>query len=269
MRTAVRVKQTSTTTGTGNLTMAAAPTGFRNFLTVMSDRNGFTMNDWAPYMAENASGSEWEFGVAQVTNTGSGVLERATAVIFDSSNAGSLVNFTGNTTIRLVAPPDVFNLNRKCSVYLNASATLSGAGATTVTWTTEIEDTDTIWTSGANADKLYIPKWADRVHVTFRGWVGGSTHTLAYPIGIYLNGYYCDCGDNFGTIDNSSAAMYGDSANSDRWYANLQADFVVDRAAVADTDNQAYVQCRFSNPVGSSAGTVYLNDTYVQLRVTG
>jgi len=78
-----RVRETSTTSGTGAITLAGAVTGFRRFSAVCS------VGDEVQYVI--TEGASWEVGVGiySATNT----LTRST--VLASSNAGSLVSFTG------------------------------------------------------------------------------------------------------------------------------------------------------------------------------
>jgi hypothetical protein len=79
-----RVQETSTTTGTGTLTLAGAVTQFQTFSSAVG--NGNTTY----YTIYNAGGSDWEVGIGTV---GAGTLARTT--VLASSNANALVNFTG------------------------------------------------------------------------------------------------------------------------------------------------------------------------------
>jgi hypothetical protein len=86
-----RVQETTTTTGTGAITLAGAGTGYRTFASVMaaSDTCYYTI----------AGGSEWEVGLGTFNTT----LTRTT--VYASSNAGSLVNFSaGSKNVFLTAP---------------------------------------------------------------------------------------------------------------------------------------------------------------------
>lgn len=84
--TADRVKDTTTTTGTGDITLAnSAPTGFRTLNAVAST------NDTFFYALEG--GAEWEVGLG--TYSGSHVFVRTT--VLASSNSGSSVNFSAGT----------------------------------------------------------------------------------------------------------------------------------------------------------------------------
>jgi hypothetical protein len=91
-----RVKDTSTTTGTGTLTLAnSAPAGFQTFGSVMAD------GDVCWYALVDSSGA-WETGIGTYTASGTH-LSRDT--VFSSSNANALVNIAaGTTTVFLTMP---------------------------------------------------------------------------------------------------------------------------------------------------------------------
>lgn len=82
-----RVKETSTTTGTGALTLAGAATGFRAFGDVCSD------GDTAYYVAAHQTPGEWEHGIG--TWTTGGTLTRTEVIA--GSNGTSPVNFSAGT----------------------------------------------------------------------------------------------------------------------------------------------------------------------------
>lgn len=79
-----RVRETSTTTGTGTLTLAGAVSGFQTFSTAIGNTNT------CYYTIVN--GSEWEVGLGTVA---AGTLARTT--VLKSSNAGSAVNFSAGS----------------------------------------------------------------------------------------------------------------------------------------------------------------------------
>ena len=80
-----RVQETSTTTGTGTLTLAGAVTGFQSF-SVIGNAN-------TTYYAI-VMDSSFEIGIGTYTLSGT-TLSRTT--VLESSNAGSLVNFSAGT----------------------------------------------------------------------------------------------------------------------------------------------------------------------------
>ena len=108
-----RVRENSTTTGTGSLTLSGAVTGFQTFSTAIGNGN-------TTYYAI-VSGSEWEVGLGTVS---AGALSRDTVL---SSSTGSKVSFSAGTK-------DVFcTYPSNKSVYRNSSdvAVLSSTDITT------------------------------------------------------------------------------------------------------------------------------------------
>lgn len=88
-----RVKETTTTTGTGTITLAGAVSGFQSFAAIGDGNETF-------YTI--AGGGEWEVGIGTYTSSGT-TLSRDT--VLDSSNSGSLVNFSAGTKDVFVTYP--------------------------------------------------------------------------------------------------------------------------------------------------------------------
>lgn len=85
-RLADRVKDTSTTTGTGAITLAGSPpTGYRSFA------SAYATGDQIPYCI--SGGAEWEVGFGRMTS--STAFTRDT--ILSSSNSNNVVNFSAGT----------------------------------------------------------------------------------------------------------------------------------------------------------------------------
>jgi hypothetical protein len=102
-----RVQETSTTTGTGSLTLLGAVTGFQTFSSAIGNTNT------TYYTIQN--GSEWEVGIGTVS---AGALSRDT--VLESSNAGSLVNFSAGTKFVFCTYP------AEKAVYKDENNVLSG-----------------------------------------------------------------------------------------------------------------------------------------------
>ena len=107
-----RVRETSTTAGTGTLTLAGVVTGFQAF-SVIGDANT------TYYGIVDATTGDWEVGIGTYTLSGT-TLSRTT--ILSSSNAGSPVNFAANSKDVFVTYPS------SKSVYLDASGNVIGLG---------------------------------------------------------------------------------------------------------------------------------------------
>ena len=79
-----RVLETSTTTGTGNITLDGAVTGYWTFATA------FAVGDDFYYCIEGQTPGEWEVGIGHLSN--STTLVRLE--VRDSSNSNALVSFS-------------------------------------------------------------------------------------------------------------------------------------------------------------------------------
>jgi hypothetical protein len=90
-----RVQETSTTTGTGTITLAGAVSGFQSFAAI---GNGNTTY----YTIADTTGTYWEVGIGTYTSSGT-TLSRDT--VLSSSNSGSLVNFPAGTKNVFVTLP--------------------------------------------------------------------------------------------------------------------------------------------------------------------
>jgi len=84
-----RVKETSTTTGTGTIDLAGAETGYESFV------SGVGTTNTTYYAIELNSANEWEVGIGTVTDAAPDTLSRDT--IITSSNSDSAVNFSAGT----------------------------------------------------------------------------------------------------------------------------------------------------------------------------
>jgi len=111
-----RVKETSTTTGTGTFTLAGAVTGFETFSSAIGNTNT------TYYAIVHTSNSEFEVGLGTVA---AGTLARTTVI--SSSNSDSAVDFAAGTK-------DVFcTLPASKSVILDASGNIVANNASNLT----------------------------------------------------------------------------------------------------------------------------------------
>lgn len=90
-----RVKETTTTTGTGTVTLLGASTGYQSFAVVGNANTTY-------YTIAGQTGSEWEVGIGTYTSSGT-TLARTT--VLASSNSGSLVTFSAGTKDVFVTYP--------------------------------------------------------------------------------------------------------------------------------------------------------------------
>ena len=83
-----RVRDSTTSTGTGSVTLAATPpTGFRSFASALST------GDTTIYCIAHTSADEWEVGIGTLSTTTT--LDRTS--VLSSSNAGALVSFSAGS----------------------------------------------------------------------------------------------------------------------------------------------------------------------------
>ena len=91
-----RVRETTTTTGTGSVTLGGAYTGFQTFLA------GIGNNNSTYYTIANVTTGEYEVGIGTYT-TASNLLSRTT--VLTSSNSNALVNFAAGSKDVFVTQP--------------------------------------------------------------------------------------------------------------------------------------------------------------------
>jgi len=119
-----RVKETSTTTGTGVLTLAGAVTGFETFSSAIGNTNT------TYYAIVNTVNAEFEVGLGTV---GAGTLTRTTVI--SSSNSDSAVDFaagTKNVFVTLPASKSVL-LDASGNIVANNGSNLTDLNATQLT----------------------------------------------------------------------------------------------------------------------------------------
>ncbi|NND24037.1 MAG: hypothetical protein HKN86_05020 [Acidimicrobiia bacterium] len=121
-----RVKETSTTTGTGTLDLAGAVSGFESFVTGIGGTN-------TTYYAIVNENGEFEVGLGTVTDAATDTLSRDT--IISSSNSDSAVNFgagTKNVFCTLPASKAVI-LDASGNIVANNGSNLTALNATQLT----------------------------------------------------------------------------------------------------------------------------------------
>jgi hypothetical protein len=124
--TADRVKDTSTTTGTGNITVSgSAPFGYRTFSTVLS------VSDTFYYCIQGQGTSEWEVGLGTYTSSN----QFARTTVLSSSASGSAVSFSSGTKNVFITLPAAKTFQLEPSQSLTPGAVLYGTGNSTVGYT--------------------------------------------------------------------------------------------------------------------------------------
>ena len=140
-----RVKETSTTAGTGTLTLAGAMYGFQSFAAI---GNGNTTY-YAIY--DNSTG-DWEVGIGTYTSSGT-TLSRTT--ILASSNAGSAVSFSSATKEVFVTYPSERSVYRDSANTYTVQQAFNALTANSIALTTGTVSTAP--SSGTDiANKSYV-----------------------------------------------------------------------------------------------------------------
>lgn len=120
-----RVKETTSTTGTGTLTLAGASTGFQSFAAVGDGNTTYYC------IVDNSTGA-WEVGIGTYTSSGT-TLSRTT--ILSSSNSGSAVNFAAGLKDVFVTYPSSRSVYADGTVLTgsNSSVLPVASGGTNIT----------------------------------------------------------------------------------------------------------------------------------------
>jgi len=155
-----RVRETTTTTGTGAVTLLGAVTGYQTFLATVGNANT------TYYCISGQGTSLWEVGIGTYT-TSTNTLSRTT--VLSSSNAGSLVNLSAGTYDVFVTYPS------EKAVYLDSSNNVQPSlGAATFT-----SITDSGLTSGRVTYATTGGLLTDSANLTFSGSALAVTGTLS------------------------------------------------------------------------------------------
>lgn len=167
-----RVRQTSTTTGTGTITLGATVTGFQSFSVI---GNGNTTY----YTIVDASAGTWEVGVGTYTASGT-TLSRDT--VLESSNSGNLVDFGAGTKDVFVTYPAERSVYTDSAGTAITPATASVLGVTSGgTGQSSLTANNVILGNGTSAVQFVAPGTTGNV-LTSNGTTWAST---ALPAQVY------------------------------------------------------------------------------------
>ena len=215
-----RVKETTTTTGTGTVTLLGASSGFQSFATI---GNGNTTY----YAIVGQTTTEWEVGLGTYTASGT-TLARTT--VYASSNANALVTFSAGTKDVFVTLPSsvtvpsgaVANFN---SVNLSAgTATVApldftaGTNLTTPTSGSQEYDGSVFYGTpvasnrGVSPTEHFVARTGTKtmtsntsLQAVFSGGTGGLTNgALTVPA---LTSYFFECSLNLSAMSGTSGNL--------------------------------------------------------------
>jgi hypothetical protein len=140
-----RVKETTTTTGTGTVTLAGAETGFQSFAAVGDGNTTY-------YAIVDSGAGDWEVGLGTYTASGT-TLSRDTVI--SSSNAGSAVSFSAGSKDVFVTYPSGKAVYEDASGDVTVPAALNSQTITTTSTATLGGDTTITGDVLPNANNTY------------------------------------------------------------------------------------------------------------------
>lgn len=200
-----RVKETTATTGTGDITLAGAVDGFQTFGAVLANA------DTTYYAISHRDSNEWEVGLGTYDSS-AGTIARTT--VLESSNSGSAVSFTSGTKdIFITLPAEkavALDSNDVLSVgNITTSGYLRGPATFTIDPAAHGDDTGTVVIAGnLQVDGTTTTINSTTVTIDDLNLVlasGAASAAAANGAGI--------------TVDGASASFTYDSA-TDRWTMN-------------------------------------------------
>ncbi len=123
-----RVKETTTTTGTGTISLAGASSGFRTFVAAIGSGNT------TYYALTDANGTAWEAGLGTVTDASPDTLTRTTVL---SSSTGSKISLSSGTHVVFATYP----AGKAVILDANGKTDLTFSKAPAIPYTTITDDT--------------------------------------------------------------------------------------------------------------------------------
>ena len=212
-----RVQETTTTTGTGTVTLAGAVTGYQSFAAIgNANTTYYCITD----------GTNWETGLGTYTSSGT-TLARTT--VLESSNSNNLVNFpAGSKNVFVTYPASQAVLLTGTQTLTNktlTSPTITGAVVSSMASSVISSATAVNTTSGTSIDFTSIPSWVKRVTFMLQGVSTSGTSGLLLQIGsgsVQNSGYLGTSSTIVTTSTNASTGTGGFRIGVDSAAARVQ-----------------------------------------------
>jgi hypothetical protein len=203
-----RVRETTTTTGTGSVTLAGAYTGFQTFSAAIGNTNS------TYYTIANVGSGEWEVGIGTYSSGGN-LLSRTT--VLSSSNGGSLVNFgAGAKDVFVTQPAERALYVASAGTGLESQVTaFTNGGIVYASSTSALATGSALVFDGTNLGLGVTPSaWSavKGLQVLNAGFYGFSTNIS----GVTANAYY-NSGWKY-IASSATATQYEQSNGSHVWY---------------------------------------------------
>lgn len=155
-----RVKETSTTTGTGTLSLGGTSTGYQTFVT------GIGSGNTCPYLIDDGNGN-WEVTWGLVTSGTPATITRGTLI---SSSTGSRISFVAGTkTVTVVPAAELLLWPANCAALVEtsiASATTTDL-STVQTFRALVTGTTTITGLGTQPNMIRWIRFASSLTLTY------------------------------------------------------------------------------------------------------
>ena len=220
-----RVKETTTTTGTGTVTLLGASTGFQSFAVIGNANTAY-------YTIAGQTTSEWEVGIGTYTSAGT-TLARTT--VLSSSNAGAAVNFSAGTKDVFVTYPSEKSVNLDASGNATALGTIASGNLANATG---YPGTSALTTVGAlnagsitsgfgaidiGADPLTAGAVTSTTDATLSGLtVGKGAGAIASNTAVGVNALNANTTGNSNTA-NGQNALYSNTTGAENTASGVQA----------------------------------------------
>ena len=196
-----RVKETTTTTGTGNVNLAGAASGFQSFVA------GIGTTNKTYYALIDANGTAWEIGVGTVTDASPDTLSRDDDDVYASTNSNNRISLSSGTHTVFATYPagkavyltDTGILSHTVDISAETNLT-AGTGITltgdTLSLTQEVvEDyVDNLLTAGGNIGLTYdaaagtLTITASDTNTTYTAGNGLDLSGTAFSLDLKANG---------------------------------------------------------------------------------
>jgi hypothetical protein len=121
-----RVKETTTTSGTGTVTLLGASTGFQSFAVIGNSNTTY-------YTIAAQAGSEWEVGIGTYTSSGT-TLARTTVLANSAGTQPSALSFSSGTKDVFVTYPASYSVNSTNNAGTSGQVLTSNGTGVAPTW---------------------------------------------------------------------------------------------------------------------------------------
>ena len=249
-----RVKESSTTSGTGTLTLAGAVTGFQAFSAALS--NG----DTTYYAIAESSTGAWEVGLGTYTTSGT-TLARTT--VLSSSNSGSAINLSGAGSEVFITQPagKAAYFDAAGDLYLNQDPTSALQSATK-------QYVDTIAAAGIHYHDPVRVEREGNLTATYNNGTAGVGATLTNSgtqAALVIDGVTLNSADRVLVYEQTNATQNGiytvtnTGSASTNWVLTRATD--ADSYGPSDPDSLGQGDAFFVQEGAAGAGETYVMNT--------